>query len=840
MLAAEVSVLEARLCEAQQTSDARLHEALQTSEARLHEAQQTSDAQFHEALQAAEDKVSRYRSAVDQLEADKATLAQDLQLNLAQMVKAMTSSEARYQAARTQLEAVLNSNSWKATLPLQRFARTYPSATRAIRGIMTVSRRTLGMRAWMAEVVRSGVDNLTAPLRPSSAQALKPSVLAAEPQDPGNATIWPKESPLVSVIIPCFNYGHFVSEAIKSVLGQTFADVEIIVIEGGSSLFKSRHRVAELNYPRTRVLLQDTANRAGENRNFGIRHARGKYICCLDADDRLEPTYLEKALFLLEHYEYDVVSTALKFFGQRSNSCAIIERPVLADMLKANHVLTCAVFRRDLWAKAGGFRDFDASEGHVHEDWAFWMRLAGLGARFWNIAGECLFLYRSHSSASLSNKDVIPLERQGALMKVYNADVLGPGAVERSSELAAEERRALEPLRNLARGPSLNEDRRSILVALPFTIIGGAETLLSCILKHLKAKGWRVTVVTTVPIGEEHGDTTDWFRGATSEIYHLPRFLAPSRWDDYVRYLLEAKNVDILWIVGSAYFYGMIPDLKARHPRLKIVDLLFNTVGHTANNRKHARSIDLNIVENREVLAWLIKRGEADSRIKVIESGVDLESHAPRQKDPLVIEQLGIAEDTLIVGFSGRWSEEKDPIGFIEIARRTRPEGIVFVMTGTGHMRPQIEAAIAAARFPPGRFHLVGAVPEIAPYVSSYDILCLPSRQDGRPVVVLEALAMGVPVVSSRVGALPELVEDGVNGYLLAAGDYDSFAHKIGDMAASRDKLRAMKLEARRGAVCKLDARKMLTEYEAALSNVCGVTTEPRLHLVNGSANSAS
>jgi len=126
--------------------------------------------------------------------------------------------------------------------------------------------------------------------------------------------------PLVSVVIPCFNYGRFVEEAIASVQRQTFRNLEIIVVEGGSTDAETRaivRRLERARLPRTRILYRDQPCLVGDNRNFGIAAARGKYVCCLDADDILDPRYLETAVFLAEFGPYDFVSASTRSFGRR-------------------------------------------------------------------------------------------------------------------------------------------------------------------------------------------------------------------------------------------------------------------------------------------------------------------------------------------------------------------------------------------------------------------------------------------------------------------------------------------------------------------------------------------
>jgi glycosyltransferase involved in cell wall biosynthesis len=261
--------------------------------------------------------------------------------------------------------------------------------------------------------------------------------------------------------------------------------------------------------------------------------------------------------------------------------------------------------------------------------------------------------------------------------------------------------------------------------------------------------------------------------------------------------------------------------LKFRHPRLAVADLLFNTVGHTANNRRYADCIDLTFVENTEVREWMIAAGESPERINLIESGVDLEQNSPSKKDQLSIIADEIPSSAVVVGFFGRWSEEKDPLGFIEIAKRIPKElDVVFLMTGAGDIEPQIKAAITAANFAPGRFLLKGAVPDLKPYLQACDILCLPSRIDGRPNIIMEALASGSAVVASKVGALPEMIEEGRQGYLCTPGAYDEFSRRIEELVRDRKMLEDFKLKAREFAERRFNVHDMLRHYENQLRHL--------------------
>jgi O-antigen biosynthesis protein len=260
-----------------------------------------------------------------------------------------------------------------------------------------------------------------------------PAALAGECEEIVPAEPWPEDRPLVSVVVVCFNYGKFVAEAVDSVLAQTFGDFEIVVVDGGSTDPATRQTVAALRRPKTRTLFRAEPCRTGDNRNFGIAATRGKYICCLDADDKLEPTYIEKAAFLLESRGNDVVSTAYRKFGLSNEAIGFIPSPRLDELVEANHVATCALFRRELWERAGGFRDAPPGRPYIYEDWRFWVSLAALGARFANITGEQLFLYRAHGSGSISsNPRVLPYEEQRRMILEAEAALLTADAFEKS------------------------------------------------------------------------------------------------------------------------------------------------------------------------------------------------------------------------------------------------------------------------------------------------------------------------------------------------------------------------------------------------------------------------
>jgi O-antigen biosynthesis protein len=623
---------------------------------------------------------------------------------------------------------------------------------------------------------------------------------------------WPPDLPLASIVVVCFNYGAYVEAAIASVLAQTVIDrCEVILVDGGSddpdTVATMRRLAADPPAQMTVLLRTDRPHLVGDNRNYGIQQARGRYIACLDADDLLDARYVEVALYLLERRGYDVVSTTTRCFGMVEDFIDLRQSPDLTDMVYDNFVTTVAVFRREYWEQADGFHDAGTGGAHVHEDWKLWVRMAALGARITNIRAP-LFRYRVHSAQSLSRQGgaVQDLAAQRAEVALFNQDVLTPEAFAESARRRDLDIVVDESFDNLTAVEQTH--RPTVLFALPFMLIGGGERLLSGVAKHLVDAGYRIVIVTTLNADPEFGDSSSWFEEATSEIYHLPQFLRREYWPDFLEYLVAVKSVDVFWIAGSEFAYGQLPDLRRRHPHLRVADLLFNTEAHVANNRLYAGQIDLHLCENDEVREWLVAHGEREDSLLVVESGIDTSEYTPVARE----RQL-----PLRVGYSGRLAEEKNPIAFVDLARVLPDSRFQFLMTGAGPLEAAVRRRAAKLS---SSFEFLGVVDDIREHLASLDVLVLPSTMDGRPVVVLEALALGVPVIASRIGGLPALVRDGETGFLVEPGDVRGIARHLERLADDPAERERLKHSARAFAERTLDASAMNRAYEQALERL--------------------
>ncbi len=200
-------------------------------------------------------------------------------------------------------------------------------------------------------------------------------------------------TPLVSVIIPCFNHGAFIDEAIESVRPGVYNfDVEIIIVDDGSTDAATKTTLSQLEEKGYTVLYQANAGPAAA-RNKGIAASVGKYILPLDADNKIKPEYIKEAVAVLEKKEFDVFYCAPVFFDEEGETSAKFNTVPfdLSRLLTENYIDACAVYSRTLWEKNMGY---DAAIPYYgHEDWEFWLSAYQNGFRFY-FSKSNLFFYR--------------------------------------------------------------------------------------------------------------------------------------------------------------------------------------------------------------------------------------------------------------------------------------------------------------------------------------------------------------------------------------------------------------------------------------------------------------
>ncbi|MEM0966836.1 MAG: glycosyltransferase family A protein [Verrucomicrobiota bacterium] len=199
----------------------------------------------------------------------------------------------------------------------------------------------------------------------------------------------------VSVIIPCFNHGAYLREAIESVLRQEVSATEVIVVDDGSTDSQTRRVLDELqSEPNLKVLSRENGGPAAA-RNTGIQAAAGPYLLCVDADDRLRPEFLSQTVPRLEaDPEVGIVYGRAAYFGAKEGESS--HSPFkFPEFLLEPSIFATALFRKADWEKVGGFRE-EMKFGW--EDFEFWISLVEQGCKVAYV-DEVLFDYRQHEGS---------------------------------------------------------------------------------------------------------------------------------------------------------------------------------------------------------------------------------------------------------------------------------------------------------------------------------------------------------------------------------------------------------------------------------------------------------
>lgn len=194
---------------------------------------------------------------------------------------------------------------------------------------------------------------------------------------------------LVSVIMPCYNDGRYIKEAIESVKKQTYQNWELIIIDDGSDDEETIKIIDSIEDDRVTILHTEHLKPAGA-RNYGIEHAHGKYILPVDSDDRIDTTYMEKAVKVIESdRNIGVVYCEADLFGEKSGKWDL-PKYSFRTMLLDNIVFVTALFYKEDWEKLGGF---NTNMKAGMEDYDFWLGILSLGKEIYQIP-EVLFHYR--------------------------------------------------------------------------------------------------------------------------------------------------------------------------------------------------------------------------------------------------------------------------------------------------------------------------------------------------------------------------------------------------------------------------------------------------------------
>ncbi len=309
--------------------------------------------------------------------------------------------------------------------------------------------------------------------------------------------------------------------------------------------------------------------------------------------------------------------------------------------------------------------------------------------------------------------------------------------------------------------------KTAVLYATCYLDVSGVTKINFDILKNLKQAGFDIHVCVTDDDSHLINNWDLFFHLYIKKPFKLRRSTGPL-FDVFCDYL-DKNNISCIYNTHSLWLYEQSGMLKKRFPHLKIVDSLHVLEPYcfrggypdiSANRHIH-QNIDRSILISEDLKKHIINNYDVDlAKLCVVRNGIDTDKFRQQEcyKDKFK-QELGLNRDDKLIGFVGRLTHQKRPLLFLETALSIAKseKNSYFYMIGDGELCSSVTAFIAGNKLQRRVFHF-GQRNDIDFVFNSTDILMQPSAYEGAPLTILEALATGVTVVSSDVGAIREYV----------------------------------------------------------------------------------
>ncbi|BAZ41270.1 family 2 glycosyl transferase [Calothrix sp. NIES-4101] len=339
--------------------------------------------------------------------------------------------------------------------------------------------------------------------------------------------------------------------------------------------------------------------------------------------------------------------------------------------------------------------------------------------------------------------------------------------------------------------PVTKPTKKVMMLLWPFIAVGGAENLTLSILKEprILSKFDYINVCLLEP-SDSLGDLSPAFEEISCAFYKAENFQDTRYINAYIEYLLEYYKVDVLFIPnGTTVFYDSVQVIKEKFPSLRIVNQVYD---HEEGWIRHydiskAAAIDFHVAPNLQIREKYMSYQVPSNRAPLIYHGIDLEVYNPDKllsaNLTAIKHKLELPENKIIITFAARIHPQKRPMDFVEIAKQFSPDSrFHFLMVGDGEMAAKVQLEIDSMKI--SNITKLGFYKPIQDIYLCTDILVVTSEYEGLPLVVLQSSSMGIPIVSTSVGAIPDVIKNNENGFLVnQIGDLDLFNYYIQKLA---------------------------------------------------------
>ena len=371
--------------------------------------------------------------------------------------------------------------------------------------------------------------------------------------------------------------------------------------------------------------------------------------------------------------------------------------------------------------------------------------------------------------------------------------------------------------------------RCKLLYLIPSLRAGGAEIQLLSLVRGLDKSSFDPTVATFYRGGALDASFAQvpglglvfLNKKSPLDFRHLPalvRRMRRERYDVVQPFNLSAR---LIGVVAAAFAHDPITVVTERTARPLVTTA---GSGFYLLLEKYAMRRASVVVTNSEAgRRFLLSRGIRSEKIRVIYNGVEALRIRPKTPADEIRASIGFGPAQPVVGMIARLAPEKDPLMFVRAGRRAlrrRPE-LRFVLVGDGPLRDSVRDAVRAAAGE--EVILTGYRENVADWLQIMDVVVLTSsRVEGCSNSILEAMALGKPVIATRVGGNRELIQDGVNGLLVRPRDPDALADAIERLFLDEPLRRRLAARGRETVRRRFSGRRMVADYQNLYQELIG------------------
>ena len=346
-------------------------------------------------------------------------------------------------------------------------------------------------------------------------------------------------------------------------------------------------------------------------------------------------------------------------------------------------------------------------------------------------------------------------------------------------------------------------------------LVGGAEKHAISLVNHLDANRFRIGLCTLKPDGNLARELDSARLGATFSL-DIRSKLDWNAVNELARRIDEQQIDVIVCTNGYPLLYALLASRRARRP-VQLVEV-FHTTGFRQPlksrlrmllNRFVFRQCELVIYVSHKQREYWRAHGLRGKRDIVIQNGIDADHFTDRstpQQKAATRAEFGFSPGDFVIGICAALRAEKAHGDLLRALKRLRDSGIhaKVLIIGDGPLRGEIERQIAELKLA-GHAVIAGHRTDVRPYIACCDVMTLTSHNvETFSIAALESMALGKPLVLTRIGGAEEQVRHGINGFLYEPGDIAALAHLLRRLTAATDRLSM-------GAVAARDVRERFT-----------------------------